>query len=327
MINTMKPHIDASLTFTVPLALEAHFLAQQFRALTSNPQKAKQIYLNTLAVYAVNFYLQCQGWETEWEKSDSANPVMQTLLNIADLQVKDLGKLECIPVLLNSEFCDVPPEVWEDRIGYIAVQFNESLREATLLGFVKKVTTSNLPITSLKPLEELANIYQEKQPQPVAELVQLGQWFNNVFDEGWQTLEEIFNPPKFSFRSALSTKFSFRSTLLKVKTASENPEFEVQRAKLLHLERVDEQVVLSVALKFTSSSEIQILVRLYPANVKVLLPEDLRLIVLDKAGKSVMQAEARSTKSIILKFTGEAGEKFGIKVALGDASTTENFLI
>ena len=40
-----------------------------------------------------------------------------------------------------------------------------------------------------------------------------------------------------------------------------------------------------------------------------------------------MQAEARSTKSIILKFSGEAGENFGIKVALGNVSITENFLI
>jgi hypothetical protein len=65
----------------------------------------------------------------------------------------------------------------------------------------------------------------------------------------------------------------------------------------------------------------------YPANGKILLPEDLQLIVLDEAGKSVMQAEARSTKSILLKFSGEAGENFGIKVALGDVSITENFLI
>ena len=313
----MKPHIDESLTFTVSLALEAHSRAKQFQSQESNSQKAKEIYLNTLAIYAVNFYLQCQGWETEWEESDSADPVMQTLLNVADLQVKNLGKLECRPVLPNSEFCYVPPEVWEDRIGYIAVQFNESLREATLLGFVEKVTTSKLPLTSLKSLGQLPNICQIKQPQPVTELVQLGQWFNNVFDEGWQTLEEIFNPLQFSFRSSIST----------VTTRSGKPEFEVQRAKLLHLERVDEQIILCVALKFTSSSEIQFVVRLYPANVKVLLPEDLQLIVLDKAGRLVMQAEARSTKSIILKFTGEAGEKFGIKVALGDASITENFLI
>lgn len=312
----MKPHIDASLTFTVPLALEAHAKAQEFRSQASNSQKAKQIYLNTLAVYAVNFYLQCQGWETEWEKSDSANLVMQTLLNIADLQVKDLGKFECIAVLPNSEVCLVPPEVWEERIGYIAVQLDESLREATLLGFVEKVTTSELPISSLKPLEELPNIYHINQQQ----FVYLGQWLNNICEAGWQALEEIealLNPPEWGFRGVLPT----------INLKPQNPDFKVQRAKLLHLEQVEKPVILSVALKFTASSEIEILVKVYAANDKILLPENLQLILLDQSGQSVMHAEARSTKSMLLKFSGEAGENFAIKVALGNNSITEKFFI
>jgi hypothetical protein len=320
MITTMKPHIDASLTFTVPLALEAHAQAQEFRSLASNPQKAKQIYLNTLAVYAVNFYLQCQGLETEWEESDSANPVMQTLLNIADLQVKNLGKLECIPVLPNSEVCYVPPEVWEERIGYVAVQLNESLREATLLGFVEKVTNSELSISSLKSLEELPNICQIHQPKPVAEIAHLGQWFNHIFEAGWQTLEEIeaiLNPPAWGFRGVFPT----------ISLKPQNPDFKIQRAKLLHIEQVEQPVALCVALKFTPSSEIEILVRVYPANDKVLLPEKLQLILLDQSGQSVMRTEARSTKSMALKFSGEAGESFSIKVALGDVSISEKFFI
>ena len=317
----MNPQIEP-LNFTVSLALEAHAKAKQLQVHASNPQKAKQIYLNTLAVYAVNFYLQCQGFETEWETSDSANPVMQTLMNVADLQIKKMGKLECIPVLPNSDICYIPPEVSEERIGYVAVQLSESLREATLLGFVENVATSELPISLFKSLEELPeHIEQISQKQPVPERVQLSQLLNNVFDTSWQTLEALFNPlqtePAFRSRSVVPT----------VEIRSGNSEFEIQRAKLLHFERVDEQVVLCVALKFTTSSEIQILVRVYPANGKILLPEDLQLIVLDEAGKSVMQAEARSTKSILLKFSGEAGENFGIKVALGDVSITENFLI
>jgi hypothetical protein len=320
MITTMKPHIDASLTFTVPLALEAHFLAQEFRALASNPQKAKQIYLNTLAVYAVNFYLQCQGLETEWEKSDSANPVMQTLLNVADLQVKGLGKFECIAVLPDSETCYIPPEIWEDRIGYIAVHLNESLREATLLGFVEQVTTSELPIKSFKPLEELPNIYTIHQQKSVKKPVNLGQWFNDIFDASWQTIEEIeaiLNPPGLSFRGLLPT----------ISLKPQNTNLKIQRAKLLHLDQVEKQVILCVSLGFTASSEIEILVKVYSAHERISLPEKLQLLLLDQSGMPVMQAEARSTKSMSLKFSGEAGESFAIKVALGNISITENFFI
>jgi hypothetical protein len=319
MITTMNPQIGESLTFTVALALEAHAQAQQFRGLVSNPQKAKQIYLNNLAVYAVNFYLQCQGLETEWENSDSADPVMQTLLNIADLQVKNLGKLECIAVLPNSETCYIPPEVWQERIAYVAVQLDESLREATLLGFVEKVTTSELPISSLKPLEELLDIYPINQQKPVEKLVQLGQWFNNVFDAGWQALEEmeaLLNTPQWSFRGLLPT----------LHLEPQPRDFEIERAKLLHL-RVDKPVILCVSLGFAASSEIQISVKVCTINDRIPLPEKLQLILLDQSGKSVMQAEARGTKSMALKFSGEAGESFSVQVTLGDISITENFFI
>src|SRR4028119_1342757 len=102
--------IQDDLTFTVPLTLEAHRIAQQFHKHQSNPKKAKQVYLNTLAVYAVNFYLNCLGIETAHSASDSWNPAMRTLANIADLEVRDLGKLECRPVLPEAKICDVPPE-------------------------------------------------------------------------------------------------------------------------------------------------------------------------------------------------------------------------
>jgi hypothetical protein len=181
----MKPEIEA-WTFTVPLALEAHAQAEQFRRSQPNPHKAKQVYLNTLAVYAVNTYLQCRGFETDLDKSASYDPVMQMLMDTADLVVKNRGKLECRPVLPDAEVVCVPAEVWEERIGYVAVQLHESLREATLLGFVKKVARSELPLSQLRSLEELPRYLNKINP-----LVNLSQWFENVFDASWQAVEAI----------------------------------------------------------------------------------------------------------------------------------------
>jgi hypothetical protein len=326
-INQMNYTTDSS-TFSVTLSLEAHSRAKQFCDRASNPQKAKQIYLNTLAVYAVDFYLQCLGFKPELEKSDSWNPLMQTLMNVADLQVENLGKLECRAVLPNSQFCYVPPEVWEERIGYVAVQLNESLREATLLGFVKEVKTEKLPLSLLKPLEDLRERIRELKSLAVAanapavkKQVHLSQWLNNIFEAGWETVESLFDPPQtelaFRFRSAIPT----RSMTL------ENPEFGITRGKLLGLERSGDQVALFVGLKPTASSEMDIWVELYPINGKVNLPEDLQLMVLNEQGEAVMQAQAKSTKNIQLKFGGQPGEGFGVKVALGDVSITEPFLI
>lgn len=310
----MNYRTDSS-TFTVALSLEAHSKAKQFCDRASNPQKAKQLYLNTLAVYAVDFYLQCLGFKPELEKSDSWNPVMQTLMNVADLQVENLGKLECRAVLPDSQICQVPPEVWEDRIGYVAVQLNESLREATLLGFTKEVTMQELPISILKSLKDLREHIRELKSLAVADdapavkkQAHLSQWLHNVFEAGWETVEALFESPQTELA------FRFRSP-------------QVERGKQLGLERAGDQVALLVGLKPTASSEMKISVEVYPIGEKRYLPEELQLMVLDEKGEAVMQAQARSTKNIQLEFSGESGERFGVKVALGDVSITEPFVI
>lgn len=319
-INQMNYANDPS-TFSVTLSLEAHSRAKQFCDRASNPQKAKQIYLNTLAVYAVDFYLQCLGFKPELEKSDSWNPVMQTLMDVADLQLENLGKLECRTVLPDSQVCYVPPEVWEERIGYVAVQLDESLREATLLGFTNEVTTPELSLSLLKPLEELRKHIRELKKVPDKKQVHLSEWLHNTFEAGWKTVEALFDPPQaelaFRFRSALPTRT----------ITQENPEFGVTRGKLLGLERAGEQVALFVGLKPTVDSEMDIWVEVYPTGDKVYLPEDLQLMVLDEQGEAVMQTQSRTTKNIQLKFSGKPGERFGVKIALGDVSITEPFLI
>lgn len=313
--------VQDQFTFTVPLTLAAHQLAQQFHAQQSNSRKAKQVYLNTLAICAVKFYLQCLGIETELEQSDSWNPIVQTLANTADLSIKNRGKLECRPVLPEVNSCYVPPEVWDDRIGYVAVQFDRSLTEATLLGFVPKVTTEELSLNSLRSLEELPEHLSQFGVAPLVQApIQLSQWLHSVFETGWETLEALFNPPQPEFA------VNFRSIPTRNRIP-ESPESGVKRGKLLNLQRLDERVALLVGLKPATPSEMNISVEVYPTGDRLYLPHDLQLMVLDEKGEAVMQAQARSTKNIQLHFSGESGESFGVKVALGDVSITEAFLI
>jgi Protein of unknown function (DUF1822) len=76
-------------------------------------------------------------------------------MDVADLSIKNLGKLECRPVLENAQFVYVPPEVQSNRIGYVVVEISESLQSAKLLGFVKEVSIDNFTIKQLQPLENL----------------------------------------------------------------------------------------------------------------------------------------------------------------------------
>ena len=309
------------LTFTVPLTLDAHRIAQGFHSQQSNLQHAKQVYLNTLAVYAVNFYLKLLEIETDLAASDSWNPIMQTLANTADLVIKNQGKLECRPVLPGEQFCQIPPEVSSNRIGYVAVQLNQSLTEATLLGFMPIVAAETIPINKLRSLEALIEqLNPPVQPEPLP--VQLNQWLQNAFSAGWEAIETLFSPPPGELA------FAFRCGTSAISNSSKTPTIiEVRRGKLLSLEQSGERVALLVGLASQSTATMDISVEIYPTGSQMYLPRDLQLMVLDQEGEAVMQAQAKSTKCIQLEFSGEPGERFSIKVALGDFSITELFLI
>lgn len=319
-------HAIEPLTFTVSLALEAHAKAEQFRRQQSSPKKAKQIYLNTLAVYAVNFYLQCLEFETELQKSDSWNPLMRTMMDVADLQVKNCGKLECRPVLPDSQVCDVPPEVCSERIGYVAVQLSESLKEANLLGFVSQVTSKKLPLSELRSLEELPEYLHQIQQQLEAEEqltsnispINLSQWFENLFEVGWQSLEALLG------QEQVNLAFGLRS-------ASSVSAKSVKRAKLidLGLQLGSQAVVLLVAIAPETGEKVGILVQVHPVRGETYLPPNLRVALLSDSGETLQEVESRRQDNYIqLKpFRGKPGESFNLQVACGDAKMKEAFAI
>lgn len=320
----MKIQAKEPLTFTVLLARPAHELAEKFTQDQSNLQKAEQVYLNTLAVYAVNYYLQCWGFETDWETSDSWDAIAQTFLDVADLSVKNYGKLECRPVQPDTEIVYIPQEVWEERIGYIAVQVDESLQEATLLGFAETVSTCEVALSELRSLDELPEYLSQFQSlQPIKELVNLSQWLHNIFEAGWETVEEIFLPPQAELA------FNIRSLPHVKASTPEIPINGIKRGKQFDLERSGEssQVAVFVGLTPTPLPRQDITVEVCPIGSQPYLPGQLQVLVLDEQGKSVLQAEAGSSESIEFQFSGEPGESFSVKLTLGDVSITEKFLI
>ena len=70
--------------FPTIIPLETRVRAEKFRCYQARSDKGKQVYLNTLAVSAVNRYLHFLGWATNLKASDSHNPVLQTMMDTAD---------------------------------------------------------------------------------------------------------------------------------------------------------------------------------------------------------------------------------------------------
>jgi len=304
---------EQTLTFTMPIPLQMHHIAQQFRQQHPNRQKAKQIYLNTIAVQSVHTYLKWFGIETDLEASDSWNPTLQLLMDTADLTVKHQGKLECRPVLPNQEFCSVPSEVWHERIGYVAVQLNTELTEATLLGFLPRVQQVEVPLKSWQSLDQLL----ERLVHASVVTVQLSQWLQGTVEAGWQTLEALFHIPQVALVSR------------GIQAESGNMSSYTTRGKLLHLGPISDnaEVVLVVELFPTQTEELEITVKLCPRQDKTVLPTDLDVMILDEKGASVMQAQSRSTNMIQLKFLASLGERFSVKVISEITSMTEDFVV
>jgi hypothetical protein len=90
-------------TAIVPLGRTAHDLAQNFARQQASTEKGKQVYLNTLAVYAVHSYLQLLDIETDLEQGNCWNPFVRTCRDVSDLVLPGLGRIDCRPVLPRGE--------------------------------------------------------------------------------------------------------------------------------------------------------------------------------------------------------------------------------
>lgn len=391
--------------FRVSLALTAHARAKQYAQVHRNPEKGKLVYLNTLAVYAVKTYLECMGFDIDLEASQSASLSQRVLINTADLVVQGYGTIECCPVLPGITSLEILPETWEDRIAFVAVDLDKTLREATILGFFPAVSTATMSLKQLQPMHKLLEHFNQLQlaesscqtavnpsvsdlsvsdlsvsdsstsnpstPNPsifhsilrtttaldIPSLTDLSQWVQGIGDASWDLagifvdiVHDAMNPPQLNVgvRSA----------------AMDRPiPPEIYRSKVLTLGPSADasSITLLVGLVPLPSEEFEVWVQITPTerttsegNIKEsntdesfesfsfadrkslrspiqrgekLLPANLQLWVLDGVGLEVMQATARSTQAIQLKFSAEPKEEFSLRIVLDGFTHTESFVL
>ena len=343
----------------IPITRKALATAEQFASQQPHPQEQEQVRLNTLAVWAVHDYLELMEIETELQESDSWNPVVRLCEDVADLMVKGLGKLECRPLLPNSvtrNIYHLPPEVWEERIGYLVVEIDTDRNRATLLGFTPVAVNGELLLSELQPLtnllEHLESLTQSQ--------VNLSQWLNNIFATGWQEIEaffplepEVTTPPEENQllpklgqwleqivdtgrniwadlsgaqRLQLQNAGAFRS-LTRVNNLL--PECELMRAKLIDLgvQLGSQNVVLLLALTQESGQKLRLTVQMYPIAEEEYLPANLKLALLSESGEIIQEVTSRTQdRGMQLKpFKVIQDTNFKLQITLGDFSLTETF--
>ncbi|NMG10927.1 hypothetical protein DP117_30270 [Brasilonema sp. UFV-L1] len=322
MLHFMLDHF----ALTLPITQAAFRTAEQFASQQPTPEKAEQVRLNTLCVWVVNEYLKMMEIPTELKKSDIWNPVLRLCTDVADLKLPEIGSLECRPVRLAEQTCYIPPETWEERVGYVVVQIDESLQEAKLLGFVRHVATEELPLSQLQSLEDLIEYLGQLRQTSMKTFVNLSQWLAGVFDAGWQTVESLWNQPE------LKPAYSFRSpTTIEQNHPTNQAQAFIRRAKLIDLGiqmTTNQAVILIVEIRPKANQPTGVCLQLHPTNHQTYLIPGLQLTVLDESAEVFLETQARSADNYLqLQFRGEPGEQFGVQVVLNDASVTENFVI
>ncbi|NER22729.1 MAG: DUF1822 family protein [Symploca sp. SIO1C2] len=314
---------------TLPITQKARHTAEQFAAEQLTPEKAEQVRLNTLAVSVVNNYFQMMDVPTNLEASDSWNPVMRMLSNVADLEVTGVGRLECRPLPADESSCYIPPEVSQERIGYILVQIDESSLEATVLGFTETVATEELPIGELAPVEDVFDYFQPVTATAIAATtaavqktrVNLSQWLTEVVEAGWQTVDTLLNPAEPELA------YNFRKSNL---AQDGIIEVAVKRGKLIDLgaQLAGYRVALIIEIIPESDQRKHILLQVHPLGKETYLLPQVQLTVLDESGLVFLEAQSRSEDNYIqLQFSGLPGELFSVQVTFGDASIIEDFVL
>ncbi len=326
----MIPTHNDSHSIKVPITSAAHAAAEAAYQVQA-ASKRFQTYLNILAVHAVQQYLQWLSIPTDWNTSDSYDPAMRRFLDVADLQVPGYGRLECRPILPGATTLAIPSEVQDDRIGYIAVQLDEDLEMATLLGFTQTASQTSIPLSELQSIELLLDILGDAPAVSIAnervppelldwhEPTSLRDWLReqatNLMDTSWQALEAIEHWVTPDTRMELA--FSVRSATVAA---------PIKRGKLVDFAKGGDRVALVVGLQEIDPPETEVSVEVYPTGEEgSYLPTDLELIILDETGVAVMQAQARSNKKIQMEFSGEPGEAFSVRLAMGEVVMTEAF--
>ncbi len=321
---------------TVPLTTEFEAIAQTFAQQCPLSEKAAQIRQNTLAVCAVNAYLQLLDIDTDLSRGDSWNPMMQMMANVADLKVSGIGTLSCRALLPQADTCHVPPEDWQDRIGYVAVVIDEPQNQAILLGFTPTVDEKEqISLSQFEPIETLIDCVHslkaasiEAAPAALAKasaaesVTQLNQWIQGTVAATWQALDALINPDElsFAFRAGPTAKTATNISRAQLIDLGIQLGASLQVALIIHLGQISDGQ--------TSDSLSEITIQVHPLGETAYLAEGISLSVLDENHDLFRTAVSRKIDNYIqIQIAGKSGETFSIQISKGETAFTERFVI
>lgn len=321
-------------SFQIKLTLSAWLNAEKFAGGQKSDRQKKQVYFNTLAVSAVNNYLQYLGWQTDVINSYSWNRELQTLLDVSDLKLTNGGRIECRPVENDSQQMVISEDAGKDTIVHVAVRLRTNQSCAEILGFVAKPKASAIAIDGLQPIEELAGYlakytnttafsFAKCKVRPITAREAASTW--QTWQSFCQTHPQIANDcDGFAYRTALEDVR---------KLELENCDYDFLEGRMVKLweletELQSQTVVLIVESSQKQDEALDITIKICPTGSTGLLPSGLVVDVLDERQEIVLQARVTSDSNAVeFLLEGEPEDTFSIKATFNEAIFTESFMI
>lgn len=146
------------------------------------------------------------------------------------------------------------------------------------------------------------------------ESTNLSQWWNNVFETGWQAIEDLFGTQP-------DLAFNFRG--------SDTTSAQVRRVKQIQPNTELPTLFLVVMLEPEADGRMRIWVQILPQPGETYLPANLRLEQLSMNGDVLQSVQAGETSNYIQlrRFKSPPGTEFRLKVASSDTAIFEDFLV
>lgn len=336
--------LNGKLTFTIDLKYYYIEIAKKLSQNKLTSAKAKEFYYHFLAICAVKDYLELLGYQTDWDSSDFKDPISLTFSDVADLEVKKYGKIECRAICPDKDIV-ISPDAWSNRIGYIFVQIEESSPKATLLGFIPSVeeTEGVVHLDQLCSLEDFPKYLAEKEEsysakQDWGESVQEGvvilkQWFRDTKDSvesQWNNIED-----SLIGQSQLQEKLS--NTGENITSIKDLLKKEIYRGwePLLVLSTIKTsrkkeiflgEHPLQLQLHMSQQDNGIIFINFWIVKEGDLLPKGLEVIIPDES-ELFRQKVTEDTNLIQIPLEFESSEMFWIELRLGEESIREYFQV
>jgi hypothetical protein len=190
-----------------------------------------------------------------------------------------------------------------------------------LLLYLRFLEKSAIPLPSVFEVNNtvIENITQTPRSMAKA-IINLSQWWCGVFEEGWQSTENIWN--------TLSNNYAWGY----VRSRNQSNSHPISRTKVFDFGLLlnGQSLALVVNLKRGENNEVDVLAQVIPCNEEY-LPLGLKLKVtlnFDTSESESQEVTARKADNAIqLEFSEGPGKKIKIEVIFMDAVVTEEFLL